>query len=109
MKVIHIWHTSLSVRLVMSIHYSTSSRSNPEPPSEMAEPSTDAEKARWKWCQEFVGYPVFVSDHIGTAQYIEYSKAWELGIAKFARMPSLNSSPFFIEALAKMVRTANAD
>jgi ferrochelatase len=48
----------------------------------------------------------FVSDHIETLHEIdiEYSKkAWELGIAKFERMPSLNSSPRFIEALASLV------
>jgi ferrochelatase len=54
----------------------------------------------------------FVSDHIETLHEIdiEYSKkAWELGIAKFERMPSLNSSPTFIAALANKVRTANGE
>jgi len=51
----------------------------------------------------------FVSDHIETLHEIdiEYSKkAWELGIAKFERMPSLNSSPLFIECLAELVTRA---
>lgn len=53
----------------------------------------------------------FVSDHIETLHEIdiEYSKkAWELGFARFARAPSLNSSPRFIDCLASLVRKAES-
>jgi len=52
----------------------------------------------------------FVSDHIETLHEIdiEYSqKAWELGIARFERAPSLNSSPKFIRCLADLVSKAD--
>lgn len=52
----------------------------------------------------------FVSDHIETLHEIdiEYAKkAWELGIAKFERVPSLNSSPKFIKCLADLVRKSD--
>jgi ferrochelatase len=48
----------------------------------------------------------FVSDHIETLHEIdiEYSKmAWDLGIARFERVPSLNSAPKFIECLSDLV------
>jgi protoporphyrin/coproporphyrin ferrochelatase len=51
----------------------------------------------------------FVSDHIETLyeidiEYAEEAKA--LGIERFARSASLNSSPLFLECLADLVRTA---
>ena len=52
----------------------------------------------------------FVSDHIETLHEIdiEYAKkAWELGIARFERVPSLNSSPKFIRCLADLVRKSD--
>lgn len=106
-----------SVRLVMerfSIphHLSFQSRAGPV---KWLEPSTDEmlKKLAGSGVKNLLVIPLsFVSDHIETLHEIdmEYSKkAWELGIAKFERMPSLNSSPKFIESLAKMVREANGD
>ncbi|HBA87016.1 MAG TPA: ferrochelatase [Geobacter sp.] len=51
----------------------------------------------------------FVSDHIETLyeidiQYAEEAKA--LGIKRFVRTESLNSSPLFLECLAELVKTA---
>ncbi|HEY5512070.1 MAG TPA: ferrochelatase [Geomonas sp.] len=51
----------------------------------------------------------FVSDHIETLyeidiEYAEEAKA--LGIERFVRSPSLNSSPLFLECLADLVRKA---
>ena len=51
----------------------------------------------------------FVSDHIETLYEIdiEYGdKARELGIKRFVRTESLNSSPLFLECLAELVKTA---
>ena len=104
-----------TVRLVMqhfdlAYHLAFQSRAGPV---KWLEPSTD-DKLRQlaaSGVKNLLVIPLsFVSDHIETLHEIdiEYSKmAWELGIAKFARMPSLNSSPKFIEALAGLVLAAD--
>lgn len=110
-------HVTESVRLVMERfnlphHLSFQSRAGPV---KWLEPSTDDMliKLAESRVKNLLVIPLsFVSDHIETLHEIdiEYSKkAWELGIAKFERMPSLNSSPTFINALAKMVRNANSE
>jgi ferrochelatase len=107
-------HVKQSVRLVMErfnlpYHLAFQSRAGPV---KWLEPSTDdmLKKLAASGVKNLLVIPLsFVSDHIETLHEIdiEYSKkAWELGIAKFERMPSLNSSPTFINALAQMVRTA---
>lgn len=106
-----------SVRLIMERfdlphHLSFQSRAGPV---KWLEPSTDEMLQRLAagGVKNILVVPLsFVSDHIETLHEIdiEYSKkAWELGIARFERMPSLNSSPRFIEALAGMVRRANGE
>lgn len=106
-----------TVRLVMErfntpYHLSFQSRAGPV---KWLEPSTDdmLKTLAEKGVKNLLVVPLsFVSDHIETLHEIdiEYSKkAWELGIAKFERMPSLNSSPTFINAIAGMVRLANGD
>jgi len=113
----YLEHVQESVRLVMerftlSHHLSFQSRAGPV---KWLEPSTDdmLKSIAASGVKNLLVIPLsFVSDHIETLHEIdiEYSKkAWELGIAKFERMPSLNSSPTFIAALAKMVRTANGE
>jgi len=108
-------HVRESVRLVMERfnlkhHLAFQSRAGPV---KWLEPSTDdmLKSLAEKGVKNLLVIPLsFVSDHIETLHEIdiEYSKkAWELGIAKFERMPSLNSSPTFINALAEMVRAAN--
>jgi len=100
-----------SVRLIMQKfaiphHLSFQSRAGPV---KWLEPSTEDMliKLAGSGVKNLLVVPLsFVSDHIETLHEIdiEYSKkAWELGIAKFERMPSLNSSPRFIEALAALV------
>lgn len=106
-----------TVRLVMerfSIphHLSFQSRAGPV---KWLEPSTDdmLQKLAANGSKNILVIPLsFVSDHIETLHEIdiEYSrKAWELGIARFERMPSLNSSPLFIECLAELVKKADAN
>lgn len=110
-------HVTESVRLVMERfelphHLSFQSRAGPV---KWLEPSTDdmLKRLAESGVKNLLVIPLsFVSDHIETLHEIdiEYSKkAWELGIAKFERMPSLNSSPTFIAALAQMVRTAQGE
>jgi ferrochelatase len=100
-----------TVRLVMKKfdlphHLAFQSRAGPV---KWLEPSTDdmLKKLAEHGAKNILVVPLsFVSDHIETLHEIdiEYSKkAWELGIAKFERMPSLNSSPKFIETLASLV------
>jgi ferrochelatase len=100
-----------SVRLIMQQftvphHLSFQSKAGPV---KWLEPSTDdmLKKLAGSGVKNLLVVPLsFVSDHIETLHEIdiEYSKkAWELGISKFERMPSLNSSPRFIEALATLV------
>lgn len=113
----YLEHVTESVRLIMerfSIphHLSFQSRAGPV---KWLEPSTDEvlKRLAQSGVKNLLVIPLsFVSDHIETLHEIdiEYSKkAWELGIAKFERMPSLNSSPKFVESLAKMVRKANGE
>lgn len=110
----YLGHVKESVRLVMERfklphHLSFQSRAGPV---KWLEPSTDdmLKKLADSGVKNLLVVPLsFVSDHIETLHEIdiEYSKkAWELGIAKFERMPSLNSSPTFIAALAQMVISA---
>lgn len=105
-------HIRESVRLVMErfdrpYHLAFQSRAGPV---KWLEPSTDEmlERLAAEGLKNLLVVPLsFVSDHIETLHEIdiEYSKkAWELGIAKFERVPSLNSSPKFIKALASMVK-----
>lgn len=105
------------VRLVMrnfdnAHHLAFQSRAGPV---KWLEPSTDVmlEKLAADGVKNLLVVPLsFVSDHIETLHEIdiEYSKkAWELGIAKFERAPSLNSSASFISALAALVKRANGE
>ena len=53
----------------------------------------------------------FVSDHIETLHEIDIQYAAEakaLGVTRFVRSPSLNSSPLFLACLADLVRKAQA-
>jgi len=113
----YLHHVSESVRLIMERfelphHLSFQSRAGPV---KWLEPSTDdmLKRLAEKGVKNLLVIPLsFVSDHIETLHEIdiEYSKkAWELGIARFERMPSLNSSATFIAALAQMVRTAQGE
>ncbi|PKN16648.1 MAG: ferrochelatase [Deltaproteobacteria bacterium HGW-Deltaproteobacteria-23] len=113
----YLQHVSESVRLVMERfelphHLSFQSRAGPV---KWLEPSTDdmLKRLAGSGVKNLLVIPLsFVSDHIETLHEIdiEYSKkAWELGIVKFERMPSLNSSPTFIAALAQLVRTAQSE
>lgn len=113
----YLKHVTESVRLVMERfelphHLSFQSRAGPV---KWLEPSTDdmLKRLAESGVKNLLVIPLsFVSDHIETLHEIdiEYSKkAWELGIAKFERMPSLNSSPAFIAALAQMVRAAQGE
>lgn len=104
-----------SVKLVMkdinlAHHLSFQSKAGPV---KWLEPSTDEmlKKLSENGSKNILVVPLsFVSDHIETLHEIdiEYAKkAWELGIAKFERVPSLNSSPKFINCLADLVRKAD--
>ncbi len=108
----YLSHILETVRLVMErlgdvdYHLSFQSRAGPvkwlEPSTEEMLKSLAAEGRK-----ELLMVPLsFVSDHIETLyevdiQYGEESK--QLGIEKFRRSPSLNSSPLFIECLADLV------
>jgi ferrochelatase len=104
-----------SVRLVMKKftiphHLSFQSKAGPV---KWLEPSTDdmLKHLAQSGSKNLLVVPLsFVSDHIETLHEIdiEYSKkAWDLGIARFERVPSLNSSPKFIGCLADLVRKAD--
>lgn len=106
-------HILETVRLVMErlgdveYHLAFQSRAGPV---KWLEPSTEemmkhlAAEGR----KEMLMVPLsFVSDHIETlyevdVQYAEEAK--ELGMEKFRRSPSLNSSPLFIQCLAELVK-----
>jgi ferrochelatase len=103
-----------TVRLVMSRfdlphHLAFQSRAGPV---KWLEPSTDdtLRQLAAGGSKNLLVIPLsFVSDHIETLHEIdiEYAKmAWELGIARFERMPSLNDSPLFIDCLAELVAAA---
>lgn len=113
----YLAHVQESVRLIMERfsmphHLSFQSRAGPV---KWLEPSTDdmLKQLAERGVKNLLVVPLsFVSDHIETLHEIdiEYSKkAWELGFAKFERMPSLNSSPAFIAALAGMVKAADGE
>jgi ferrochelatase len=104
-----------SVKLVMKKfdiphHLSFQSKAGPV---KWLEPSTDdmLKRLAQGGSKNILVVPLsFVSDHIETLHEIdiEYSKkAWDLGIARFERVPSLNSSPKFIECLADLVRKSD--
>src|SRR6185369_731566 len=104
-----------SVKLVMKSfdlphHLSFQSKAGPV---KWLEPSTDEmlQSLAQSGSKNILVVPLsFVSDHIETLHEIdiEYAKkAWELGIARFERVPSLNSSPKFISCLADLVRKSD--
>jgi protoporphyrin/coproporphyrin ferrochelatase len=108
----YLSHIEETVRLVMEKfdiphHLAFQSRAGPV---KWLEPSTDdmLRHLASHGCKNLLVVPLsFVSDHIETLHEIdiEYAKeAWELGFAKFARTPSLNSAPTFIACLADLVR-----
>lgn len=112
----YLSHVEETVRLVMQNfriphHLAFQSRAGPV---KWLEPSTDEmlQRLASEGAKNILVVPLsFVSDHIETLHEIdlEYSKmAWELGIAKFARIPSLNSSAKFINCLASLVRRAES-
>lgn len=112
----YLSHIQETVRLVMEQfdlphHLAFQSRAGPV---KWLEPSTDdaLRQMAADGSKNILVVPLsFVSDHIETLHEIdiEYSKkAWELGVAKFARVPSLNSSPKFIECLASLVHKAES-
>lgn len=104
-----------TVRLVMEQfgdlkhHLAFQSRAGPV---KWLEPSTDdkLKELAASGCTELLVVPLsFVSDHIETLHEIDIEYAAEaraLGIERFQRVPSLNSSPTFIRCLAELVRTA---
>jgi ferrochelatase len=108
----YLSHIEETVRLVMErfadipYHLAFQSRAGPV---KWLEPSTE-EMLRHlaaEGCKNLLMVPLsFVSDHIETLYEIDiqYAKeAWELGITNFRRIPSLNSSPAFIDCLADLV------
>lgn len=110
----YLAHIEETVRLVMNHfdiphHLAFQSRAGPV---KWLEPSTDdmLRKLAAEGSKNILVVPLsFVSDHIETLHEIdiEYSKkAWELGIARFERVPSLNIAPKFVECLASLVRKA---
>ena len=111
----YLGHIQETVRLVMeqvgerSHHLCFQSKASPV---KWLEPSTEATIRRLagEGRGNLLMVPLsFVSDHIETLYEIdiEYGeKAKELGIKRFARSESLNSSPLFLECLADLVKTA---
>jgi protoporphyrin/coproporphyrin ferrochelatase len=81
-------------------------------PVQWLEPSTDEmlHTLAAKGCKDLLMVPLsFVSDHIETLHEIDIQYAAEakgLGIERFVRSESLNSSPLFLECLADLVRGA---
>jgi len=113
----YLSHIEETVRLVMErfadipYHLAFQSRAGPV---KWLEPSTE-EMLRHlaaEGCKNLLMVPLsFVSDHIETLYEIDiqYAKeAWELGITNFRRIPSLNSSPAFIDCLADLVLKAGS-
>jgi ferrochelatase len=109
----YLSHIEETVRLVMErfadipYHLAFQSRAGPV---KWLEPSTEEmlKHLAAHGCKNLLMVPLsFVSDHIETLYEIDiqYAKeAWELGIANFRRIPSLNSSPAFIDCLAELVK-----
>jgi ferrochelatase len=113
----YLGHIEETVRLVMEKfdiphHLAFQSRAGPV---KWLEPSTDEmlKHLAAHGSKNLLVVPLsFVSDHIETLHEIdiEYAKeAWDLGIAKFERSPSLNSTPTFISCLADLVRQAESN
>jgi len=110
----YLSHIQATVRLVMErlgnvdYHLAFQSRAGPV---KWLEPSTEEMMKRLatEGRKEMLMVPLsFVSDHIETLYEvdIQYAKeAKQLGIDKFRRSPSLNSSPLFIECLAELVKS----
>lgn len=108
-------HILETVRLVVErlgdvdYHLAFQSRAGPV---KWLEPSTEEmmQKLAAEGHKELLMVPLsFVSDHIETlyevdVQYAEEAQA--LGIEKFRRSPSLNSSPLFIQCLAELVKSS---
>ena len=114
----YLGHIEETVRLVMeqigdASHHQLCFQSKASP-VKWLEPSTEATLKRLasEGRKNLLMVPLsFVSDHIETLheidiQYAEEAKA--LGITRFERSPSLNSSPLFLECLADLVRKALA-
>ena len=112
----YLAHITETVRLVMervgsASHHQLCFQSKASP-VKWLEPSTEATLKRLatEGRKNLLMVPLsFVSDHIETLheidiQYAEEAKA--LGIERFVRSPSLNSSPLFLECLADLVRKA---
>jgi ferrochelatase len=80
-------------------------------PVKWLEPSTEETIVRLagEGCRNLLVVPVsFVSDHIETLYEIDITYAVlarERGVVNFRRVPSLNSSPLFIDCLADLVST----
>jgi len=114
----YLEHIQTTVRLVMAElgdasphHLCFQSKASPV---KWLEPSTEATLKRLagEGKKEILMVPLsFVSDHIETLHEIdiEYAEvARGLGIERFVRSPSLNSSPLFLECLADLVRRCAA-
>jgi ferrochelatase len=112
----YLAHITETVRLVMerigdASHHQLCFQSKASP-VKWLEPSTEATLKRLasEGRKNLLMVPLsFVSDHIETLheidiQYAEEAKA--LGITRFVRSPSLNSSLLFLECLADLVRKA---
>jgi len=112
----YLSHIQETVRLVMerigerSHQLSFQSKAGPV---KWLEPSTEEmiERLAREGKKDLLMVPLsFVSDHIETLyevdiQYAEEAKA--LGVERFVRSESLNSSPLFLECLAELVRGAD--
>lgn len=108
-------HIQTTVRLVMERfgdiphHLAFQSRAGPV---KWLEPSTDEKLKELAdtGCRNLLVVPLsFVSDHIETLHEIDIEYAAEarkLGISRFVRTESLNSSPTFVRCLAELVRAA---
>jgi protoporphyrin/coproporphyrin ferrochelatase len=110
----YLAHIQETVRLVMervgeaSYQLSFQSKAGPV---KWLEPSTEdmLQSLAAKGCKNLLMVPLsFVSDHIETLHEIDIQYAEEakgLGIERFLRSESLNSSPLFLECLADLVRS----
>jgi protoporphyrin/coproporphyrin ferrochelatase len=110
----YLAHIQETVRLVMervgeaSYQLSFQSKAGPV---KWLEPSTEdmLQSLAAKGCKNLLMVPLsFVSDHIETLHEIDIQYAEEakgLGIERFLRSESLNTSPLFLECLADLVRS----
>jgi protoporphyrin/coproporphyrin ferrochelatase len=112
----YLAHITETVRLVMerigdASHHQLCFQSKASP-VKWLEPSTEATLKRLagEGRKNLLMVPLsFVSDHIETLHEIDIQYAAEakaLGVTRFVRSPSLNSSPLFLECLADLVRKA---